>query len=230
MRPREIRINGCMILAFILQTWMINAEVYARRFMMAKIRKLRVLPPALLLAIGFFLPPAPLMAQFLSDEFSRDEFVESDEGFAEDRGEFGAPRLTEDFTEGGQFVDEEQARPSGVGGITIRGRTTQLRLEREKATLPLNVAWGAATGLLIGGWFALINEGNDRDTQRSIGMGAVLGGMLGLTVGLKTVIAPDAPRAAFNPPAHRGESKSLPLVASASPRPPPFQFAFRLRF
>ena len=197
---------------------------------MAKIRKLRVLPPVLLFAVAFFLSSTPLMAQFLDDEFGRDEFVESDEGFAEDRGDFGAPRSAEDFTEGGQFVDDEPGGPAGAGGITIRGRTTQLRLEREKATLPLNVAWGAGTGLLIGGWFALINEGTDRDTQRSIGLGAVLGGLLGLTVGLKTVIAPDAPRAAFHPPAHRGEPKALPLVALAAPRPPPFQFSFTLRF
>lgn len=182
----------------------------------------------LVTALMFLAAPFPAMGQFLNDEFERDEFVESDADFTEERP-FGTPGLTEDATEGGLFVDEDPTGGGrGFGGVTIRSRTTQLRVEQEKQMLPLNVAWGAGTGLLLGGWFALINEGDDRATQRSIGLGAVLGALLGLTVGLKTVIAPDAPRAASVRPE---QSREIFPVASASlPQPPPFSFGFTLRF
>ena len=186
-----------------------------------------VSPLTVLIALAVFLSPMPAMGQFLNDEFDRDEFVESDEDFAEG-GQFGGPGSIEDVTEGGRYVDEEPAGPVGVGGVTVRSRTTQLRIEQEKQMLPLNVAWGAGTGLLLGGWFALIDEGDDRSTQRSIGLGAVLGALLGLTVGMKTVIAPEAPRAASVRP---GRIQVVFPIASADlPRPPPFSIAFTLRF
>jgi hypothetical protein len=83
--------------------------------------------------------------------------------------------------------------------------------------------------LLLGGWFALIDEGDDRSTQRSIGLGAVLGALLGMTVGLKTVIAPNAPRAASL--GSSPSQKTILSVASDSlPRPPPFSLGFTLKF
>ena len=183
----------------------------------------------LTVVIAFVLPlsPLPALGQFLEDEFERDEFVESDRDFAEGRG-FGAPGITDDVTEGGRFVDEDAFGRRGVGGVTIRGRTTQLRVEQEKQLLPLNVAWGAGTGLLIGGWFALIDEGDDRSTQRAIGLGAVLGALLGMTVGLKTVIAPDAPRAASIP--SEQSQQILPVASTSLPGLPPFSLGFTLRF
>lgn len=195
--------------------------------MYAKYRSCHFLLLAAIFAVAIPLSPVPAMGQFLNDEFDRDEFVESDEDFAEG-GRFGAPGVGEDVTEGGRYVDEELGGVAGPGGVTIRSRTTQLLVEKEKEALPLNVAWGAGTGLLLGGWFALIEEGDDRSTQRSIGLGAVLGALLGMTVGLKTVIAPDAPRAASIEPQ---EPKAIFPVASARvPKPPPFGFGFTLRF
>lgn len=193
--------------------------------MFAKFQNIRILLVAVLFASAVPLLPQPAMGQFLDDEFDRDDFIESEQGFTEDTG-FGVPGLTEDVTEGGQYVDED---PTGaVGGVTIRGRRTQLRVEQEKQMLPLNVAWGAGTGLLLGGWFALIDEGDDRSTQRSIGLGAVLGALLGMTVGLKTVIAPDAPRAAFL--GTEPSQKILSLASESLPSPPPFSLGFTLKF
>ncbi len=66
---------------------------------------------------------------------------------------------------------------------------------------------------------------------RTIGMGIVLGGLLGMTVGLKTVIAPDAPRAAKR---HPGEGPRVqPLISlgtTTASGAPPLRFGFSLRF
>ena len=196
--------------------------------MFAKFQSIRILLLAVIFASAVPFLPQPAMGQFLNDQFDRDDFVESDQGFTEDGG-FGAPGLTEDVTEGGQFVDEDPAGATGVGGVTIRGRRTQLRVEQEKQMLPLNVAWGAGTGLLLGGWFALIDEGDDRSTQRSIGLGAVLGALLGMTVGLKTVIAPDAPRAA-SLGTEPSQINNLSVASESLPSPPPFSIGFTLKF
>jgi hypothetical protein len=183
---------------------------------------------ALFLVLGGLLiglAPPPVAAQSLfGDEFDRNEFVESDEGFIEETDPFGLP-TQEDFTEGGQFIDEEAA--PGRGDITISGRRTQLRVQSERELLPRNIAWGAGTGLMIGGWFALIENGTDRETQRSIGLGVVLGALLGMTVGLKTVIAPEAPRAAL---LHPASAESPAMLAYTAPRAVPLRLGFALRF
>jgi hypothetical protein len=195
--------------------------------MIAKYQKSRTVLITAMVALGISLLPFPAMGQFIDDEFDRDEFVESDRDFSEG-GQFGGSGFEEDATEGGRFIDEDPTGGTGVWGVTIRGRTTQLRVEREKQMLPLNVAWGAGTGLLLGGWFALIDEGDDRSTQRAIGLGAVLGALLGMTVGVKTLIAPDAPRAASNKSI---EPQVMIYVASTNmPKPPPLTFGFTLRF
>ncbi len=135
--------------------------------------------------------PSRAHAQFFDDdpdsEFTQDQ---EDEFFDSNAEEFGtAPGGGEgDVTEGDSYVDESQQG----GTITVGGRQIQLRLASDRELLPMNAAWGAGTGLLIGGWFALINAGNNRDTQRSIGLGIVIGAAIGVTVGLKTVINPNA--------------------------------------
>ena len=53
--------------------------------------------------------------------------------------------------------------------------------EKDRDDLPFNIAWGAGTGLLIGGWFALINEGDNRETQQAIGVGVVPGSVCRVT-------------------------------------------------
>lgn len=130
-----------------------------------------------------------------------DETLEQDELFVEDENQFFEPRFDdigggvqeEDFTEGDKFIDESLISPD-QRSISTDGRRFQLALSEERDELPLNIAWGAGTGLLIGGWFALISEGDNRETQRSIGMGIVTGILLGALVGTRTVFLPDAPR------------------------------------
>ncbi len=168
----------------------------------------------------------PAEAQFF-ENFDRGDFEESDEEFGEGGDVFGESER-DDFTEGGQFVDEESEL--SPAGISISGRRTQLRVRDERQLLPRNVAWGAGTGLLIGGWFALIESGSDRQTQRSIGLGIVLGAILGMTVGLKTVIAPDAPRAAMLHPAGRPRLQPTVMLGAGGTSASPLRVGFALHF
>ena len=130
-----------------------------------------------------------VQAQGSEDTFFEDEDFAPDDDAFKQQDEFGAPK--EDTTEGGGFIDESQI-PGGE--ITVGGRQAQLRLLGERELLPQNAAWGAGTGLLIGGWFALINQGTSRETQRSLGLGVVVGTLIGLAVGARTLIAPNAPQ------------------------------------
>jgi hypothetical protein len=135
----------------------------------------------------------PAYAQFFDESLQEDDFFENDDSlFESGTDEFGFSR-DEDFTEGDQYVDESFLAPGS--SVTAGSRRVELRMVGEREALPMNGAWGAGTGLLIGGWFALINQGDNRATQRSIGMGIVLGAIIGVTVGLKTVINPNAPSA-----------------------------------
>lgn len=163
------------------------------------------------------------LAQF-DEDFGEDEFFGADDQFLEsDEDLFGTPE--DDFTEGGQFVDESLLPPAG--GVTAGSRQSQLRALSERDQLPMNAAWGAGTGLLIGGWFALINNGTNRETQRSLGLGIVIGTIIGVTVGVKSLIVPNAPI-----PVSRAvpfEDRGSFAAMAAVPRSP-FQFTYAIRF
>jgi hypothetical protein len=137
--------------------------------------------------------PGIARAQFFTDDPESDFGTSpEDEFFEMGADEFGEPlpgSPEQDITEGDTYVDEG-TQPAT---ITVGGRQVQLRLATERELLPMNAAWGAGTGLLIGGWFALINAGSNRETQRAIGVGIVLGAIIGTVVGLKYVINPSAP-------------------------------------
>jgi hypothetical protein len=128
-------------------------------------------------------------AQGSEDTFFEDEDYFPDDDPFKQQDEFGVPK--EDFAEGGDFIDESRLP---ANELTIGGRQSQLRLLGERELLPQNAAWGAGTGLLIGGWFALINQGTSRETQRSLGLGVVVGTLIGLAVGARSLITPNAPQ------------------------------------
>jgi hypothetical protein len=145
----------------------------------------------------------PARAQFFDESLEQDElFVEDNNAFFEDTstdttgGEPSTGTGTgqePDFTEGNRFVDE-QLVPGDRRAVSAGGRRMQLSLGRDREVLPLNVAWGAGTGLVIGGWYALISEGDNRATQRTIGMSIVVGILLGAAIGTRTLFDPNAPR------------------------------------
>jgi hypothetical protein len=138
----------------------------------------------------------PARAQFFDESLEQEDlFIQDEDQFFEPGvgDEFGAQESPElDLTEGNRFIDESLI--PGERRVTEGGREFQLTLGQERQELPLNIAWGAGTGLLIGGWFALIGEGDNRETQRSIGLGIVVGILLGTLVGARSVITPGAPR------------------------------------
>lgn len=183
------------------------------------------------------LAATPVRAQFFDDsQDQEDAFVQDEDTYFEDTGTGSLPvdqgtgaASEQDYTEGNKYVDENLV-PLSQRIPTQSSRRLQLSLGAERQTLPLNVAWGAGTGLLIGGWFALIGQGNNRQTQRSIGMGIVTGILLGMAVGTRTLFDPNAPKAAQvgdnAPPPDEG-SHVTPLVALNKTNP---QVGFQLRF
>ncbi len=207
--------------------------------MLAKIRTAIPVLAAIVAISGVGLFPGAASAQFFNDAGQSDGFVESDDQFFEDADRQGgispAPRQQADdrFTDSGGFIDEDRG---GVelptpGRVTIDRRRTQIRIQGERDLLPLNTAWGAGTGLLIGSWFAIIQNGTDRETQRFIGMGVVLGAGLGVALGLKTLINPSAPSAAMaDPPKSEPGISAQPLVTLATGAGSPFRIGLTLRF
>lgn len=145
-----------------------------------------------------FTIPLPAAAQFFDENFEEDEFLEEEEQFFEStRDDFRESTIPQqqDYTEGDRYAEDTILTPE-ERDLPFETRRIKMALENEKERLPKNIAWGAGTGLLLGGWFALINQGTNRQTQRSIGMGIVLGTLMGAVVGMRTLIDPDAPQAA----------------------------------
>lgn len=170
----------------------------------------------------------PLHAESLFDDFEDEDFFTSDDVFSEDVGqdEFGTGFSDEELTEGGDFVEDDL---SGSEGLDAAERRAQLRLTGERDLLPLNAAWGAGTGLLIGGWLAFIDNGTSRDTQRAIGLGIVVGALIGVAVGTKGLFAPGAP----TPPptaTHQEAPSGLMPVVAMGPNAPMLAMQYNLRF
>ena len=196
---------------------------YVRIGMFAKWPRIALLLPLALVLVVLAGYPGAASAQF-DDEFGEDDFFGGpDDGFESDEDLFGLPE--EDFTEGGEFVDESQLPPGQV--VTEGGRQLQLRALTEREQLPVNAAWGAGTGLLIGGWFALINNGTNRETQRSLGLGIVVGTIIGITVGIRSLIAPNGPIPISQSSPSLWGGASAPLAAAGAT---PFRFNYTLRF
>lgn len=175
------------------------------------------------------LSSAPAQAQFFDETLEQDDlFSKDDDQFFEPRGDdLGEPSQERDFTEGDKFVDDSLV-PGEQGGVTAEGRRFQLTLQDDRSDLPLNIAWGGGTGLLLGGWFALINEGDNRDTQRAIGLGVVLGVIAGALIGTRSVFSPDAARPVGKiGPSTREKFNIIPLVTFRAKNT---AIGFQLRF
>ena len=68
-------------------------------------------------------------------------------------------------------------------------------LSQEGKEAPSNLGYGAGTGLMIGTWFAFIRkETNTRQQFRTIGTSTVLGAVVGIMLGTRSVWDPGAPR------------------------------------
>ena len=68
-------------------------------------------------------------------------------------------------------------------------------LSKEGKDAPSNLGYGAGSGLMIGTWFAFIRkETNTRQQFRTIGTSTVLGAIIGILLGTRSVWNPGAPR------------------------------------
>lgn len=129
--------------------------------------------------------------QYFEDEGSS---LWQNESFIDDYGSMESGTTPEEkFQEGDQIMDEnyidEGDIPPEIDSREMEFNREVLAdsLNREKNLLPLNVAYGAATGLLIGGWITLVKAGTAREKARNLGAGLVFGALMGLAVGTKSV-------------------------------------------
>lgn len=133
------------------------------------------------------------LAPLGSDDSFQGDGSEADENGSLNPADFGIE--SEQNNEDKELYIDEGGIPSNTEGLlemSILRR--KALLEEERINAPYNVAYGVGTGLMIGGWFALLFANTSRDTLRSIGLGIVLGGLMGLIIGTRSVLAPDAPR------------------------------------
>ena len=81
-------------------------------------------------------------------------------------------------------------------------------VERQQSTA--NIGYGAGTGLMLGTWFAFITqESSTRDQFRTIGSGSVLGALVGMMLGTRSLWNPSAPRPTAN---HQNSWNVQPLA------------------
>lgn len=106
-------------------------------------------------------------------------------------------------TEDAQYVGEEEIEAAEAAAKRAGLPTADLAkaLEQDKEMLPENIKYGVGTGVMIGGWFALIEGGDARDNVRFVSIGVLVGAGLGFLLGSKALFIPSNPAAAMNYPA-----------------------------
>ena len=99
------------------------------------------------------------------------------------------------FDSGDQYFDEgafsDETESTLKDDLLVRREL----LSQEGKDAPSNLGYGAGTGLMIGTWFAFIRkETNTRQQFRTIGTSTVLGAVIGIMLGTRSVWDPGAPR------------------------------------
>ena len=133
-----------------------------------------------------------------SDEFGFEQ-LGGDDFQSNDFGTQPAQDLFEpsesQFDSGDQYFDEgafsDETESTLKDDLLVRREL----LSQEGKDAPSNLGYGAGTGLMIGTWFAFIRkETNTRQQFRTIGTSTVLGAVIGIMLGTRSVWDPDAPR------------------------------------
>ena len=147
----------------------------------------------------------PLMLDS-SDEFGFEQL--EGEGFQSDDfdtwglQDFGTQPAEDPFEPSGSQLDSEdqffdEGAFSDETESTLKDDLLVRRelLSQEGKDAPSNLGYGAGTGLMIGTWFAFIRkETNTRQQFRTIGTSTVLGAVIGIMLGTRSVWDPGAPR------------------------------------
>ena len=139
----------------------------------------------------------PLML-YESDEFGFEQ-LGGDDFQSDDFGTQPAQDLFEppdsQFDSGDKYFDEgafsDETESTLKDDLLVRREL----LSQEGKDAPSNLGYGAGTGLMIGTWFAFIRkETNTRQQFRTIGTSTVLGAVIGIMLGTRSVWDPGAPR------------------------------------
>ena len=129
-----------------------------------------------------------------SDDFQDSEFGTTDGFFEPGLAEDDDPFAPMD-EEGDLYIDEDSFDIETEQALQDSLFTQRDLLERERQQSIANIGYGAGTGLMIGGWSAFIaQETTTRNQWRTIGTSTILGGVIGMLLGTRSVWDPNAPR------------------------------------
>ena len=147
----------------------------------------------------------PLMLEgddeFGFEQFSDDDFQSSGFGsggiqdFGIQPGQDPSDSLDSQYESTDQYLEEgafsEETESTLKDDLIVRREL----LSQEGKDAPSNLGYGAGTGLMMGTWFAFIRkETNTRQQFRTIGSSTVLGAVVGIMLGTRSVWNPGAPR------------------------------------
>ena len=162
-----------------------------------------VFSPANIIAQNFDDDPLMLEGddEFGFEQFTDDDFQSSDFGtggiqdFGIQPGQDRLDSLDSQYESTDQYLEEgafsEETESTLKDDLIVRREL----LSQEGKDAPSNLGYGAGTGLMMGTWFAFIRkETNTRQQFRTIGSSTVLGAVIGIMLGTRSVWNPGAPR------------------------------------
>ena len=139
--------------------------------------------------------------EFGFEQFGDDGFQGSDfgsdglQGFGNQPGQDPQDPFDSQFDSGNNYLDEgafsDETESTLKDDLLVRREL----LSKEGKEAPSNLGYGAGTGLMMGTWFAFIRkETTTRQQFRTIGTSTVLGALVGIMLGTRSVWDPGAPR------------------------------------
>ena len=134
--------------------------------------------------------------QFSDDDFQRCGFGSGGiQDYGIQPGQNSSDSLDSQYESTDQYLEEgvfsEETESTLKDDLIVRREL----LSQEGKDAPSNLGYGAGTGLMMGTWFAFIRkETNTRQQFRTIGSSTVLGAVVGIMLGTRSVWNPGAPR------------------------------------
>lgn len=93
-------------------------------------------------------------------------------------------------TEDAQYVGDEEvlAAEEAAQRAGLPSANLAAALERDVQMLPDNILYGVGTGAMLGGWLALVQGNSARENVSYLTIGMLLGALLGVGIGNKTLL------------------------------------------
>jgi len=136
--------------------------------------------------------------EFGFEQFGDEDFQSSDFGLDGLQGfgtQPGQDPVDSQFDSDGEYLDEGSFSDETESTLKDDLLARREILSKEGKDAPSNLGYGAGTGLMMGTWFAFIRkETNTRQQFRTIGTSTVLGALIGIMLGTRSVWNPGAPR------------------------------------